>query len=85
MNALTRILFYLGMGALAHWLWLGSHFDPNDVFTWVCLLLGPLMVFVWVVKLAAWWVLALFLFSVFVAGAFWFVEVVKRPRNRWRR
>lgn len=54
---ITGLIWYLGMGCLAHWLWIGSHVDPSDVFTYVCLLLGPLMVLVWLLMKAAWWLL----------------------------
>ena len=51
------------MGALAHWLWIGDHFDPHNVLAWVFLLLGPLMVFVWAVVKTGWWMLLAFCFT----------------------
>lgn len=61
---MIRLIVYFGFGALAHWLWIGSHVDPTDIFTYVCLLLGPLMCLVWVFAKAFWVGIVMFLVTV---------------------
>jgi len=79
---MIRIAFYFGMGALAHWLWIGSHVDPDNIFTWVCFLLGPVMVMAWLfVKML--WLFVVLLLLAGAIGLFWYVyDEVKRRKRR---
>jgi hypothetical protein len=77
-----RLCWYFGLGALAHWLWIGSHVDVSDIFTWVCILLGPLMVLAWLFVKAFWLFLVLILMGI-IAFIVWVgVDDFKRRRRR---
>jgi hypothetical protein len=79
---MIKLALYIGMGFLAHWLWLGSHIDPDDAFSWACLLLGPIMVFVWLAVKGVW--LALCGVLIIVGVIFLWVQIDEIGR-RWRR
>lgn len=81
---MIRLLVYFGFGALAHWLWIGSHVDPTDIFTYVCLLLGPLMCLVWVFAKALWVGIGLALGSAIIVAVWLTMDYVQRQRRRSR-
>lgn len=82
---MIRLALYFGMGALAHWLWIGATVDPSDIFTWICFLLGPFMVLAWLIMKAAWWTLVgvMLCGAVFACAFFYgFIESWYRTRKR---
>lgn len=83
MKYLTTLVFYLGMGALTHWLWLGEHLDPSNVFGWACI--GA-----WVALLPAWVVwkfsgVALGLVLLVLGIVLFLLCWESRPLKEWRR
>ncbi len=78
-----RLAWYFGMGALAHWLWIGAHVDPTDIFTYVCFLLGPIMCLAWLVAKMFWLGVALIVLG--VVGMYVFADHIDRLILRWRR
>lgn len=81
---MIRLIWYFGMGSLAHYLWIGSHVDLSDIFTYVCLLLGPIMVLVWAFSKAFWAALGLMLIA-FVVGVGWYYYDKLMAWNRRRK
>lgn len=82
---MIRLIWYFGMGALAHYLWIGSHVDLSDIFTYVCLLLGPVLVLVWAFSKAFWAALGLMLIALVVCIVWYYYEKImvwKRRRER---
>lgn len=76
-----RVACWLGMGMLAHWLWIGSHIDVADAFDWACLLIGPPMVLGWLVMKSLWW----FLLAVVVGVLGVCAWIGYDEFSRWRR
>lgn len=81
---IIRLLSYFGFGALAHWLWIGSLVDPTDIFTYVCLLLGPIMCFVWVFAKAFWVGILIALVAAMVVALVLTMQWVQKQRRRSR-
>lgn len=81
---IVYLAWYFGFGCLAHWLWIGSHVDPYDMFTWVCLLLGPIMCIAWLIVHALLWILVLLAVSVLVVAGILAYEIYDRAQRRKR-
>jgi hypothetical protein len=52
MRGLIPACIYLGIGALLHALFVGSHFDWSSAWTWGWLVAWPIMLGFWIVALA---------------------------------
>lgn len=82
---MIRLISYAGLGFLAHWLWIGATIDPTNTFTWVCLLLGPLMCLAWVISKMFWLGIAAIVLGVLFGIAVLFADELDGWINRMKR